>query len=415
MKIKSLFAREIYDSRGWPTVQCCITLEDGFTCYASVPTGLSQGSYEAKKLYDGGERLFGRGVKNAVHTIDTIIAPEFVGKNPHAIDMDLELIKLDGTANKSRLGANALLAVSMAVYRAHAYNERVELFEFIGHVCGANSVALPFPFFNIINGGMHASSNLQIQEYMVVPMGTSDFASAMEVGVIIFHELGLLLQEKGKQIVFGDEGGYACAFTNEFEAFDLLTETLEIVHKKYNIYALIGLDVAASTFFDHASKGYLWQGQLIMAEELISVYENLLEQYPICMIEDGLAEDDWESWAYFKRRIGDKFQIIGDDLLVTNPERIAKALECNAVHGVLIKPNQIGTVTETLQAVTLCQKNGLTTMVSHRSGETEDNFIADLAVGTSSGQIKAGAPSHSERLSKYNRLLTIEDYLVRAE
>lgn len=415
MKIKSLLGREVYDSRGWPTVQCEITLEDGFAAIATVPTGLSQGSYEAKQLYDGGDRIFGRGVKKAVEIIDTIIAPEFIGKNPHAIDMDLELIKLDGTANKSRLGANTLLAVSMAIYRAHAHNENVELFEFIGHICGANSVSLPFPFFNIINGGMHAQSGLQIQEFMIVPVGTQDFCHAMEVGVTIFHELGTVLRQRGKQLIYGDEGGYACSFATERDALDCLTETLDVVHKKYNFFALIALDVAASTFYDHVSKRYLWDGQLIMAEELIAVYESLIEKYPICMIEDGLAEDDWDGWTYFKQRVGDKLQLMGDDLLVTNPERIAQAVERNAVHGSIIKPNQIGTVTESLQAITLCQKNGIATLISHRSGETEDTFIADLAVGTSAGQIKAGAPRHSERLAKYNRLLAIEDYLIQTE
>lgn len=413
MKIKSLVGREVYDSRGWPTVQCEITLEDEFTATAMVPTGISQGAYEAKKLYDGGDRLFGRGVQKAVETINNVIAPVFLGRKPHAIDMDLELIKLDSTISKSVLGANTLLAVSMAIYRAHAYSERVELSEFIGHICGANTVSLPFPFFNIINGGMHAPNGLQIQEFMIVPVGTTDFKSAMEVGVTMFHELGQVLQQRGKPLVFGDEGGYACPFVNEKEALDCLLETLERAHQKYNFYALIGLDVAASTFYDHVSKRYLWDGQLIMTEELITIYEQILENYPICMIEDGLAEDDWQGWTYFKQRVGEKIQLIGDDLLVTNPERIARAIECKAVHGAVIKPNQIGTVTEALQAVTLCQKNGLATMVSHRSGDTEDSFIADLAVGTSAGQIKAGAPCHSERLAKYNRLLAIEDYLMR--
>ncbi len=414
MKIKSLLGREVYDSRGWPTVQCEIVLEDDARVVACVPTGLSQGTYEAKKIYDGGDRLYGRGVQSAVENINTIIAPALIGKKPHAIDMDLELIALDGTAHKSRLGANALLAASMAVYRAHAYNERIELFEFIGHICGAQSVSLPFPFLNIINGGMHAANGLQIQEYMIVPVGTEDFRHAMEAGVTIFHELGAVLRQRGKQLAFGDEGGYACTFASENDALDCLNEALDRAHQKYNFYALIGLDVAASTFYDHVSKRYLWNGELIMAEELIAVYESFMEKYPLCLIEDGLAEDDWEGWTYFRQRVGEKMQLFGDDLLVTNPERIARAIECNAVHGAIIKPNQIGTVTEALQAITLCQKNGIATLVSHRSGETEDTFIADLSVGTSAGQIKAGAPCHSERLAKYNRLLAIEDYLLRA-
>lgn len=415
MKIKSLIGREVYDSRGWPTVQCEIVLEDGFACYATVPTGLSQGSHEAKKLYDGGERLFGRGVQQCVNIIDTVIAPEFIGKKPHAIDMDLELLSLDGTTSKSRLGANTLLAVSMAVYRAHAHCEGVELFEFIGHICGADTVSVPFPFFNIINGGMHAQNGLPIQEFMIVPVGTSDFRMAMEVGATIFHELGAALQKRDKQIVFGDEGGYACSFASEHEALDILTETIDLVHQKYDFSAMIALDVAATTFYDSASKRYHWKGELILAEELIVVYEELIAKYPLCMIEDGLAEDDWAGWVYLKQRIGDKVQLFGDDLFVTNPERIAQGIECGAAQGAVIKPNQIGTVTETLQAISLCQKHDILTMISHRSGDTEDSFIADLAVGSSAGQIKSGSLCRSERLAKYNRLLAIEDYLMNAE
>lgn len=415
MKIKSLLGREVYDSRGWPTVQCEIVLEDGSTFIASVPTGLSQGAHEAKKLYDGGERLFGRGVHKCVNTIDNIIAPEFVGKKPHAIDMDLELLRLDGTTTKSKLGANTLLAVSMAVYRAHAHCEGVELFEFIGHICGADTVSVPFPFFNIINGGMHAHNALPIQEFMVVPVGTSDFRMAMEVGATIFHELGVALKKRDKQIVFGDEGGYACSFASELEALDILTETIDFVHQKYDFSAMIALDVAASTLYDHVSKRYLWKNELILSEEMVSVYEGLIAQYPICMIEDGLAEDDWNGWVYLKQRIGEKVQLFGDDLFATNPERIAQGIECGAAQGAIIKPNQIGTVTETLQAISLCQKHDMLTMVSHRSGDTEDSFIADLAVGASAGQIKSGSLRQSERLSKYNRLLAIEDYLMNAE
>lgn len=415
MKIKSLVGREIYDSRGWPTVQCEIVLEDGARFSASVPTGLSQGSYEAKKVYDGGERLFGRGVQQCVNHIDNLIAPEFIGQKPHAIDMDLELLQLDGTTNKSKLGANTLLAVSMAVYRAHAYCEGVELFEFIGHICGADTVSVPFPFFNIINGGMHASNGLPIQEFMIVPVGTSDFRMAMEVGATVFHELGAALKKRDKTIMYGDEGGYACQFASECEALDILTETIDLVYKKYDFSAMIALDVAASTLYDHVSKRYLWKDELILAEEMVGVYEELLAKYPICMLEDGLAEDDWEGWMYLKKRIGDKVQLFGDDLYVTNPERIAMGIECGIAQGAIIKPNQIGTVTETLQALSLCQTHDILTMISHRSGDTEDSFIADLAVGSSAGQIKSGSLRGSERLAKYNRLLAIEDHLTQGD
>lgn len=413
MHIKSLVGREIYDSRGWPTVQCDIVLEDGYFCSASVPTGLSTSSYEAKQLHDGGDRLWGRGVSKSVEIIDTTIAKKFIGRKPHAIDMDLELLAMDGTANKAHLGANTLLAVSMAVYRAHAYLEKTELFEFIGHICGASTVSVPFPFFNLINGGMHADSGLRIQEFMVVPVGTSDFKKAYEVGVTIFHELGEVLKKHNKRIAFGDEGGYSCSFTHDEEALDCLSEALEQAQQKYGFYALIALDVAATTFYDHVSKRYVWHDKLLMAEEMVGIYEKLADKYPICTIEDGLAEDDWQGWTYMKKRLGERVQLFGDDIFATNPERIAKGIEQKIAHGAIIKPNQIGTVTEALQAVSLCQKNNFATFVSHRSGDTEDSFIADLAVGVSAGHIKSGAPCRSERCVKYNRLLAIEDYLIR--
>lgn len=414
MNIKSLIGREIYDCRGWPTIQCDITLEDGFTCSASVPTGTSQSDYEAKELHDGGKRLWGRGVTKAIEIIDTTIAKKFIGRKPHAIDMDLELLNMDGTSNKSNLGANTLLAVSMAIYRAHAYIEKTELFEFIGHICGATTVSIPFPFFNIINGGMHAQSGLRIQEFMIAPVGTSDFRTTMEVGATIFHELGNVLQKRDKKLSFGDEGGYACQFANDQEALDCLMETLEIVQTKYDFFALIALDVAASMFYDHVTKKYVWGKDLLSSEELIEFYARLIEKYPICALEDGLGEDDWAGWTKLQKRIGNKVQLFGDDIFATNPERITQGIEQNIAHGTIIKPNQIGTITETLQTISLCQKNNFATFVSHRSGDTEDSFIADLAVAVSSGYIKSGAPCRSERLVKYNRLLTIEDYLIRS-
>lgn len=415
MKIKSVIGRELYNSRGLPAVSCEIILENGYSCYSIVPQGISVGTREAYKLYDGDSRLFGLGVTKSVDIINNKIAPVLIDKKPHALDMDLELINLDGTSSKSLLGANTLLAVSMALYRAHAYIENVNLFEFIGYICGADSVSLPFPFFNVINGGLHADNALPIQEFMIVPVGTSDFRSAMEVGVTIFHELGETLKERDKNIAFGDEGGYACQFSNEKEALDILMLTLERVHKNYDMYALIGLDIDAARLYDHVSKRYVWDNQLIMAEELVEMYASLSEQYPICMIEDGLAEDDWTGWTHLKKRLGEKVQIFGDDLFATNPERIACGIECNAAHGTVIKPDQVGTVTETLQAITFCQQNNISTIISHRSGDTEDAFIADLAVGTSAGQIKAGAPCRSERVAKYNRLLVIEDHLIASE
>lgn len=415
MKIKAILGREIYNSRGWPTIQCELVLEDGKVVYASVPHGLSQGSHESRAIFDEEERLWGRGVLKSVEYIENVIAPEFVGKDVHAIDMDLKLIELDGTIDKSYLGSNTILAVSMALYRAHAYAEGVELFEFLGHVCGADTVTLPFPFFNSINGGVHAQNKLQIQEFMIVPVGMSDFRSSMEVGATIFHELKTVLKKKKKHIVFGDEGGYASDFENEKEALDILSETIERVRQSHGYQALIGLDIAATEFYDSPSKRYRWGDEMILAEELVAIYEGFTRHYPICSIEDGLAEDDWDGWAYMMQRIKDNVQIIGDDIFVTNPNRIVEGIEKGIGTGCIIKPDQVGTVTEALQSIRLCQEHDLTTIVSHRSGETEDTFIADLAVGASAGQIKSGGLARSERIAKYNRLLIIEDHLAAGD
>ncbi len=413
MNIKALIAQEIYNSRGWPTIQCEIILDDGYSAIASVPTGLSRGSYEACTTHDGGARLWGRGALKAVESIEKIIAPEFIGKPPHAINMDLQLLSLDGTPDKSHLGANVLLAVSMAVYRAHAHAENVELFEFIGHICGAESISLPFPLFNMINGGLHAQNELFIQEFLVVPVETENFKHSMEIGAVIFHELGKTLKLHGKELVFGDEGGYASHFSSDKEALDLLSETLENVHSLYGFKALCALDVAASRLLDSTLNRYNFGHQMQSSQEVVSYYEELINSYPICSIEDGLAEDDWAGWKLLTEKLGDQIQIVGDDLFVTNTERIAYGIEQKAATAVLIKPDQIGTVTESLQAIQLAKDHQLSTVISHRSGETEDSFIADLVVGTSAGQIKTGGLCRSERLAKYNRLLTIEDHLIR--
>lgn len=415
MKIKHIYGREIYNSRGWPTIQCEIRLDDGHICYANVPTGMSRGSYEARTLHDGRDRLWGRGVRQAVDFIENVIAPEFVGKEPHAINTDILLLEMDGTPDKSRLGANTILAVSMAMYRAHAHLEGIELFEFMGHVSGADAISLPFPMFNMINGGLHAHNKLNIQEFLVVPLGVENFSAAMEVGAVIFHELGTVLKQHKKEIIFGDEGGYASHFENDEEALDILGETLIKVNAQYGFNAFCALDVAASRFYDKASNLYTIDGKKLAAAELISYYENLLTNYPISSIEDGLSEDDWEGWIAMTKQLKDRVQIIGDDLFVTNPQRILVGIQSQAATAVLIKPDQIGTITETLQAIQVCKENNLMVVVSHRSGDTEDPFIADLAVATSAQLIKTGGLTRSERLAKYNRLLTIEDHLVREQ
>ncbi len=415
MKIKHIFGREVYNSRGWPTVQCEIILDDGCSFFASVPTGMSRGSYEARTVHDGRDRLWGRGVRQAVEFIEKVIAPELIGKEPHAINTDLKMLDLDGTPDKSRLGANTMLAVSMAMYRAHAHLEEVDLFEFMGHVFGAESVSIPFPMFNMINGGLHAHNTLNIQEFLVVPIDVENFAAAMEVGAVIFHELGNVLKQHKKEIIFGDEGGYASQFSSDEEALDILGETLIKVNAQFGFSAFCALDVAASRFYDRATSTYTIDGQGRSAADMVTYYETLLANYPISSIEDGLSEDDWEGWILMTKRLKDRVQLIGDDLFVTNPQRILFGVQSQAATAVLIKPDQIGTVTEALQAIQVSKENNLMVVVSHRSGDTEDSFIADLAVATSAAQIKTGGLSRSERLAKYNRLLTIEDHLMRVQ
>ncbi len=412
MKIERIIAREIFDSEGWPTVQCEIFLENGESVKASVPSGISVGSYEALEMYDGGSRFQGRGVRKAVQNIEQIIAPHFIGEEPNAIEMDLKMVELDGTEDASRLGSNALLAVSMALYRAEAYCEGIELYEFIAALTDAQTVSIPFPLLNVINGGAHVSNGLRIQEFLLMPIGTQTFRSAFEVAVMTFHELGELLKKKGRSTAVGPEGGYACSFKSEREALDLMLEAIEQVNSRHALSCVMALDVAASQFYDEATGLYHWHDKTLNSDELIAYYEELVSQYPIYSIEDGLSQDDWEGWQTMTRVFDQKIQIVGDDLLATNADRIITASEERAVTSVIIKPNQVGTVTQTIQAIMLCKERGLHTIVSHRSHETEDTFIADLAVGTSSGQLKAGSCCRSERVAKYNRLLAIEDTLT---
>lgn len=413
MNIKKIHGSELYNSRGWPTVYCQIELEDGFVASACVPTGLSRGSYEAQTVFDGGDRLWGRGVRKCVDFINQLIGPEFENKPPHAINADLKLLELDGTREKSYLGANTMLAVSMAMYRAHAHVESIELFEFLGHVFAAETVSLPSPLFNMVNGGMHANNELAIQEFLVMPIGAEDFRTSMEIGVTIFHELGTLLKKYKKALVYGDEGGYASHFANNEEVFDLLSEAFIRVKMAKGFDALCAVDVAASRMYDPKLGRYAFAGSMFTAREMIDYYEKLANTYPLFSLEDGLAEDDWDGWTLLMERLGGRLQIIGDDLFVTHPQRIFNGSELRAANGAIIKPDQIGTVTEALQALQLCKEKGMTAIVSHRSGETEDTFIADLAVGTSAPQIKTGGLCRSERLAKYNRLLCIEDFLIK--
>lgn len=414
MKISRVIGRELYDSRGLPTVGCEIVLENGASVYSSVSTGLSRGRYEAYELRDGGKRLFGKGVLKAVENIDLIIAPELIGKEPDALTMDFRIIELDGTAEKSYLGANATLAVSMALYRAQALIEEVQLFEMIAYLFGADTVSLPFPLFNVINGGKHAHNKLTIQECMIVPVGASNFREALETGVVFFNTLKKVLERHGKELIIGDEGGFAPRFENDNQALDFLMEAIEKLMLEEEKQCVIALDMAASGFYDATVKKYYMHGRSYTSDDLISWYQSIIESYPIYSIEDGLAEDDLEGWRIMAHVLEPRVQIVGDDLFATNPQRISKGIQESLANAVVIKPNQIGTVTEALQVARMCKNYNLQSIVSHRSGETEDSFIADFAVGISAGQCKAGGLCHSDRMAKYNRFLTIEDTLSLA-
>lgn len=411
MKISQVAAREIYDSRGWPTIQCTIILDDGSTVTSSVPTGLSRGRHEAYELRDGGKRLWGRGVLRAVENIELVIAPALIGKEPNGPTMDILMLDEDGTTDKSHLGANTLLAVSMAVYKAQALAEKIELYELIAYLVGAETITMPFPQFNLINGGAHADTTMQIQEFLLVPAGASNFRAAMELCVTVFHELKNVLHKHGKSTAVGDEGGFAPQGVSDQQALAFLYEAIERVSQEGS-NSVIALDVAASQFYDRETGLYKFGGADLKTAELIDVYRKLMGEYPIFSLEDPLAEDDWDGWRFMKKEMGGDVQMVGDDLFATNFHRIEKGIKDNISTAAIIKPNQIGTITETLQAIQLCKNNDLDVIISHRSGDTEETFIADLAVGTSAGQIKAGGCSRGERLAKYNRLLTIEDTLL---
>lgn len=412
MKIIRLISREIYDSRGFPTIECDLMLEDGTYVSSYVPAGASCSQYEAHELRDGGARFMGKGVTKAVEKLEQIIAPILIGKEPEVVNMDVMMLELDGTDDKSNLGANTILAVSMAVLKAQAAVEDLHEYELIAHLCGLEAISLPLPMFNMINGGKHANNDLHIQEFLVVPVDVSSFREAMESSLEVSHELKSVLLKKNKFVAVGDEGGYSCNFKDENEALDSIMEAIENTQSRTKSKFVLALDVAASQFYDEMEKNYSWHSKTLSSEKLIKYYENLVKKYPIYSIEDGLAESDIAGWQLFMETMGDKVQIVGDDIFATNAQRIWEGLEKNLASAAIIKPNQIGTVTETLQAIKLCKENGVNVIVSHRSGETNDTFIADLAVGTSASHIKAGGCSRGERMAKYNHLLRIEDELV---
>ena len=417
LAIESVSALEILDSRGNPTVQVEVTTVGGFSGVAMVPSGASTGSFEAVELRDGDKsRYMGKGVLKAVDNVNTIIAPELEGMNVYdQVAIDKALIALDGTENKGKLGANATLGVSLAVAKAAAASLGMELYNYIG---GTNAKELPVPMMNIMNGGKHADSTLSVQEFMIMPVGATTFTECLRMCAEIYHNLKKVLNEKGLATGVGDEGGFAPNVKDEDEALSLIMAAIEKAGYKPGEEICLALDVAATEMYDEAKKigkegmYHFWKiGVTKSTEEMISFYEDLVNRYPIISIEDGLAEEDWDGWKVLTDRLGSKIQLVGDDLFVTNIKRLQKGIDLGVSNSILIKLNQIGTLTETLDAIELAHKNGMTAVVSHRSGETEDTTLSDVAVATNAGQIKTGAPCRTDRVAKYNRLLNIEDQL----
>ena len=413
LEIESVKALEVLDSRGNPTVQVEVVTIDGSVGIAMVPSGASTGSFEAVELRDGDKsRYLGKGVLKAVENVNEVIAPELEGMNVYdQIKIDKTMISLDGTENKGKLGANAMLGVSLAVAKAAAASLGMSLYNYIG---GVNAKELPVPMMNIMNGGKHADSSLSVQEFMIMPVGAKSFRECMRMGVEVYHNLKKVLKEKGYSTGVGDEGGFAPNLGSEEEAIDLILEAINKAGYKPGEDVCLALDVAATEMFDEAKKigkdgYYFWKtDEFKTKDEMIDFIVSLAEKYPIISIEDGLAEEDWESWKKLTERIGDKVQLVGDDLFVTNIKRLQKGIDNKTANSILIKLNQIGTLTETLDAIELAKRNGYTAVVSHRSGETEDTTLADVAVATNAGQIKTGAPCRTDRVAKYNRLLNIE-------
>jgi len=405
--IESVIAREILDSRGNPTVEVEILLEDDTVARAAVPSGASTGAFEAAERRDGGSRYGGKGVQEAVDAVEDEIAPAIIGMDADDQRLiDQAMIDLDGTPNKSRLGANAILGVSLAAARAAAQSAELPLFRYVG---GPNAHVLPVPMMNILNGGAHADTGVDIQEFMIAPIGAASFKEALREGTEVYHALKSVLKKAGYSTGLGDEGGFAPDLPNNRAALELIAQAVELTGLKLGKDVALALDVASTEFFENGS--YKFEGKSRSAEEMTDYYAALLADFPMVSIEDPLAEDDWAGYRHITEALGSKVQLVGDDLFVTNPERLARGIKENVANSLLVKVNQIGSLTETLDAVTLAQTNGYRCMMSHRSGETEDTTIADLAVATNCGQIKTGAPARSERVAKYNQLLRIEEEL----
>lgn len=409
--IEYIEAREILDSRGNPTVEVEVLLDDGAFGRAGVPSGASTGAFEAVELRDGGQRYGGKGVLKAVENVD-VIYNELLALPVDASDqraLDEAMIELDGTKNKGKLGANAILGVSLALAHASAESADLPLFRYLG---GPTASLLPVPMMNILNGGAHADSNVDIQEFMIAPIGAESFAEALEMGAGVYHALKKVLKDRGLATGLGDEGGFAPNLGSNAEALDLIQDAIRAAGYVPGKDVALALDVAASEF--HKDGKYQFEGGEKTAEEMIEYYAKLVETYPLVSIEDPLNEEDWEGWKAITAKLGDKVQLVGDDLFVTNVERLQRGIDAGAANALLVKVNQIGSLTETIDAVNLAHRNGYATMMSHRSGETEDTTIADLAVALSCGQIKSGAPARSERVAKYNQLIRIEELLDTA-
>ncbi|MEJ7741525.1 MAG: phosphopyruvate hydratase [Nocardioidaceae bacterium] len=408
-QIAVIGAREILDSRGNPTVEVEVVLNDGTFARAAVPSGASTGQFEAVELRDGGSWYGGKGVGKAVEAINDTIAEALTGELANEQrNIDQILLDLDGTANKAKLGANSILGVSLAVAKAAAESAGLPLYRYVG---GPNAHLLPVPMLNILNGGAHADTNVDVQEFMIAPIGAATFREALEQGVSVYHALKSVLKDRGHATGLGDEGGFAPNVGSNREALDLIAEAVDKTGLKLGSDIVLALDVAASEFYDDKSGDYTFEGKPTSSSEMTAYYADLASSYPIVSIEDPLNEEDWEGWTALTSRLGDQVQIVGDDLFVTNVERLQRGITTKAANALLVKVNQIGSLTETLDAVDLAHRSGFSCMMSHRSGETEDTTIADLAVATNCGQLKTGAPARSERVAKYNQLLRIEDEL----
>jgi enolase len=407
--ITGVHSRQILDSRGNPTIETEVWLDSGVVARASVPSGASTGTFEALELRDGGERYLGKGVEKAVTNVKERIAPEIIGLEAWDIwAIDKIMIELDGTENKSRLGANAMLSVSLAVARAAALDRGLPLWAFLG---GVGPFSLPVPMMNVINGGAHADNNLDIQEFMIVPFKACCFSEALRAGVEIYHTLKRVLKERGLSTAIGDEGGFAPNLASNRQALEVLVDSISAAGYKPGEDVALALDVAASELYSDGAYHLKGEGKILKAEEMVSYYEGLKKDFPIISIEDGMAEEDWDGWKVLTEALGESLQLVGDDLFVTNMKRLERGVESGVANAILIKLNQIGTVSETVEVVKKAAKSGYASIISHRSGETEDTFISDLSVALSAGQIKTGAPARVDRVAKYNQLLRIEEEL----